>query len=170
MLKPVSNRGESTPLAKGDAVFAVSMIAVALLTMWGVRNQPKAPYDPVGAAAVPFWTAVVVLALAVLLLVRVLLRRSTRGSAISMFTMSEAIDDSYAVRPWLSAHAIVLSFAYAAGIPIVGFMYASLGFMLILGWLLSDRSPRALALVAAVAIVGSVGIDLGFRALLIDLP
>lgn len=160
----------SPGVAKRDAVFAVSMIVVAGLTIWGLRNQPKAPYDPVGAAAVPFWTAVIVLTLAVLLLVRVMLKHSTRGDAISIFTMSEAVDDSYAVRPWLSAHAIVLSFGYAAAIPVVGFMYASIGFMLILGWLLSDRTPRAFALVMAVALVGAVGLDQGFRALLIDLP
>ena len=166
----MSIQGESARLAKGDAAFAVSMIAVALLTMWGVRNQPKAPYDPVGAAAVPFWTAAIVLALAVVLLVRVLMKLSTRGDAISMFTISDAIDDSYAVRPWLSVYAILLSILYSAAIPIAGFMPASLGFMLVLGWLLSDRTSRALALVAVVAVAGSVGLDAGFRALLVELP
>ena len=166
----MSNQDESARFAKGDAAFAVSMIAVALLTMWGVRNQPKAPYDPVGAAAVPFWTAAIVLVLALLLLARVLMKRSTRGDAMSMFTMSDAIDDSYAVRPWLSVCAILLSLMYTAAIPIAGFMYASVGFMLALGWLLSDRTPRALALVAILAVVGAVGLDAGFRALLIDLP
>jgi putative tricarboxylic transport membrane protein len=166
----VSNQGESARLAKGDAAFAVSMIAVALLTMWGVRNQPKAPYDPVGAAAVPFWTAAIVLALAVVLLARVLMKLSTRGDAISMFTMSDAVDDTYAVRPRLSVYAILLSVIYTAAIPIAGFMYASILFMLALGWLLSDRTLRALVLVAIVAVVGAVGLDAGFRALLIELP
>jgi len=166
----LSDQDDSGGMAKRDVVFAVSMIAAAGLTIWGLRNQPKAPYDPVGAAAVPFWTAIIVLALAVLLLARVLLKHSTRGNAISMFTMSEAVDDGYAVRPWLSVHAIVLSFAYTAAIPIAGFMYASIGFMLLLGWLLSDRTPRAIALVVIVALVGAVGLDQGFRTLLIDLP
>lgn len=161
---------EEPKSARGDALFALAMMAVALLTIWGVRNQPRAPYDPVGAAAVPFWTAVIVLGLAALLLLRVILKHSTRGDAISMFTMSEAIDDSYAVRPVLSVHATVLSFAYAAAIPPLGFLVSSALFMLILGWLLCDRTPRALALVATVAIAGAVGLDQGFRAFLIDLP
>jgi len=157
-------------LAKGDAAFALAMMAVALLTMWGVRNQPKAPYDPVGAAAVPFWTAAIMLVLASVLLTRALLRRSTRGSSMSLFTMSEAIDDSYALSHRLSAYGIGLAILYAMAIPYFGFMLASIGYMATFGWLLSDRSPRALATVAAIAVVGGVGLDLGFRALLIDLP
>jgi small-conductance mechanosensitive channel len=146
------------------------MIAVALLTMWGVRNQPKAPYDPVGAAAVPFWTAATMLVLAGVLLARVFLRRSNGGSSTPLFTMSEAIDDSYALSHRLSVYGIGLAILYAMAIPYFGFMLASIGYMAIFGWLLSDRSPRALATVAAVAFVGGVGLDLGFRALLIDLP
>jgi hypothetical protein len=42
--------------------------------------------------------------------------------------------------------------------------------MLVLGWLLSDRTPRAVAIVVAVAILGGAGLDAGFRALMIDLP
>ena len=108
---------EEPKSARADALFALAMMAVALLTMWGVRNQPRAPYDPVGAAAVPFWTAVAVLALASVLLVRVLLKHSTRGAAMSLFTMSEAVDDSYAVVPRFSVYAVVLSFLYVALIP-----------------------------------------------------
>lgn len=166
----MSIQGESERFAKGDAAFAVSMIAVALMTMWGVRNQPKAPYDPIGAAAVPFWTAAIVLALAFVLLVRVLFRHSTRGSSTPLFTMSQAIDDSYAISHRLSVYGIGLAILYAIAIPQLGFMFASVGYMTVFGWLLSDRTPRALAIVAAVAIIGGVGLDMGFRALLIDLP
>jgi hypothetical protein len=166
----VSAPDEARKSARKDTAFALAMIGASLLTMWELRNQPRAPYDPVGAAAVPFWTAAIMVALAVLLLVRVFMKHDTRGEAISIFTMSEAIDDSYAVRPRLSIYAIALSLLYAAAIPVAGFMLASIGFMLTLGWLLSDRTPKALALVVAVALVGAVGLDAGFRALLIDLP
>jgi hypothetical protein len=162
--------GDSPSRARADAAFAIAMIAVALLTMWGVRNQPKAPYDPVGAAAVPFWTATAVFVLAAILLVRVLLRHSTRGDSMSLFTASEAIDDSYAVAPRLSVYSILVSILYVAAIPVIGFMSASVIYMCVLGWLLGDRTPRSLAVVAAVAVVCGVGLDLGFRALLIDLP
>jgi len=161
---------EEPKSARADALFALAMMAVALLTMWGVRNQPRAPYDPVGAAAVPFWTAVAVLALASVLLVRVLLKHSTRGAAMSLFTMSEAVDDSYAVVPRFSIYAVVLSFLYVALIPLAGFAAASALFMLVFGAALSDRTPRSLAIVAVVALLGGVGLDYGFRALLIDLP
>lgn len=166
----MSKPAESPKIAKADAAFAVSMIAVALLTMWGLRNQPMAPYDPVGAAAIPFWTAAAVLALAVVLLGRVLMRHSTRGNSIQLFTSSDAIDDSYAVSHRLSIYAAGLSILYAAMIPVLGFMAASVGYMFFTGWVLGDRTPRALVTVAAVAVVVGVGLDLGFRALLIDLP
>jgi len=93
----VSNGGS----ARSDAGFAVAMIAAGALTMWGLRNQPRAPFDPVGAAAIPFWTAAAVIALALVLLAGVVLRKSMRGDAASYFVSTEAIDDSYAVRPGL---------------------------------------------------------------------
>jgi|GEM_PF-5052519 len=161
---------EAPKSARADALFALAMMAVALLTMWGVRNQPRAPFDPVGAAAVPFWTAAIVLALACLLLVRVLLKHATRGAAMSLFTTSEAVDDSYAVVPRFSVYAVVLSVLYAALIPLAGFLAASVLFMLVFGAALCDRTPRSLAVVAAVALAGGIGLDWGFRALLIDLP
>jgi hypothetical protein len=164
----------ATPVAAtrsfADGAFGAAMIGVGALVMWGLRNQPKAPYDPVGAAAVPFWTAALVMALGAVLLVRVLLRHSTRGDATAYFISTEAIDDSYAVRPGLSAVAAAASFAYAAAMPLVGFAVASAAFMFVLGWFLCERTPRAVLAVAAVAVVGGFGLDAGFRAMLISLP
>jgi len=168
--RPVSAPDDARRTALTDATFALSMIAAALLTMWGLRNQPKAPYDPVGAAAVPFWTAALVMALGGVLLVRVLLRHSTRGEATAYFISTDAIDDSYSVRPGLSAVAAVASFAYAAAMPLVGFAAASTAFMFVLGWFLCERTPRAALAVAAVAVVGGFGLDAGFRAMMISLP
>ena len=153
-----------------DGVFALTMIGAGAATLWGVRNQPRAPFDPVGAAAIPSWTAIVVIALALLLLARIVLGHATRGGAASLFTATEAVDETYAVRPGLSVVTTLLAFGYAAALPLAGFRLASIGFMLVLGWLLSDRTPRALAIVAAIAILGGAGLDAGFRALLVDLP
>jgi hypothetical protein len=161
---------EAVPRSVADGAFGAAMIGVGALVMWGLRNQPKAPYDPVGAAAVPFWTAAIVMALGALLLARVLLRYSTRGEATAYFVSTDAIDDSYTVRPGLSATAAVAAFAYAAAMPLVGFAVASAAFMAVLGWALSDRTPRALAAVAAVALGGGFGLDAGFRSMMISLP
>ena len=166
----MSGGPEATRRSFADGGFGAAMIGVAGLVMWGLRNQPKAPYDPVGAAAFPFWTAALVMALGALLVIRVLLRRSTRGEAAAYFVSTEAIDDSYSVRPGLSVVAAAGSFAYAVAMPLVGFAVASATFMFVLGWLLCDRTPRALAAVAAVALVGGFGLDAGFRAMMISLP
>ena len=64
-----------------DGAFGAAMVGGAGLFMWGLRNQPKAPCDPFGAAAFPFLTAILVMALGTWLVMRVLLRHSTRGEA-----------------------------------------------------------------------------------------
>jgi hypothetical protein len=156
--------------ARRDATFAIAMIAAGALTIWGVRNQPRAPFDPVGAAAIPFWTAIAVIALASILLARIILGHATRGGAVSLFTSADAIDDGYTVEPRYSLAAALCTATFAAALPFAGFRLASIGFMLVLGWLLSDRTPRAVAIVVAVAILGGAGLDAGFRALMIDLP
>jgi len=153
-----------------DGAFAVSMICVGAVAIWGLQGQPRAPYDPVGAAAVPFWTAVLMIVLAGSLLVRVLLRKAIRGTATAYFVSTDAVDDSYVVRPAFSLAAMFGAFGYAAAMPILGFATASTAFMLFLGWQLSDRSPRSLATVAAMAVLGGYGVDTGFRTMMIDLP
>ena len=105
-----------------------------------------------------------------ILLARVLLRQSTRGAAQALFTANEAVDDTYTVVPSFSVWAVGLSIVYVAAMPVVGFMIASIVYMLALGWILSMRTPRALLILTVVAVALGAGIDLGFRAMLIDLP
>jgi hypothetical protein len=165
------NETEDSPSSRRrDAVFALAIIAVAGLVLWEARKQPRSPYDPIGAAGVPIWTALAMIVLAGSMLVRIALGKSTMGEAKSLFTATEAIDDSYSTRPWLSAGAIALTLVYALVAPWIGFMAASVIFLAVLGWLLSDRTPRALAICAAIAVIAGIGLDRGFRALLIDLP
>ncbi|MCM0021313.1 MAG: tripartite tricarboxylate transporter TctB family protein [Tagaea sp.] len=166
----MSQEPESAGETRRDVAFAVAMIGAGLLTIWGLRNQPKAPFDPLGAAAIPVWTAWIVIALATLLLLRIALGKLTRGGAQSMFTSTEAVDSSYEVRPVLSWVAIGLSFAYAAAMPLLGFALASTIFMFAFGWALSDRSPRMTAIAAVVAVLGGFGLDAGFGAMSVALP
>ena len=161
---------DSVASRRRDLAFALGILAVCALTIWEARKQPRAPFDPVGAAAVPIATATIMILLALVILVRLWLNRSTRGGAQSLFSSTEAADDSYVVRPAMSWMAIALSFAYAAAIPLAGFMVATIGFLAVFGWVLSDRSPRSTVIVTAVGLAGGVGLTLGFRALLVDLP
>jgi hypothetical protein len=161
---------DSATSRRRDLAFALGIIAISALAIWEARKQPKAPFDPVGAAAVPIATAAIMIALALVILARLALGRATRGSAQSLFTASEAVDEGYRVRPAMSWAAIALSFAYAAAIPVAGFMAATVVYLGALGWIMADRSARAAIVVAAIAATGGVGLTLGFRALLIDLP
>ena len=162
--------GDSATSRRRDLAFALGIVGVSAVTIWEARKQPRAPFDPVGAAAVPIATAAIMIALAAVLLLRLWLNRPTRGAAQSLFTASEAADESYAVRPALSWLAILATACYVAAMPALGFMAATVAYLGALGWLLSDRSLRAAAIPGAIALVGGVGLTLGFRALLIDLP
>ncbi len=153
-----------------DLIFAVASIAVALLVIWEARKQPRSPFDPVGAAAIPMWTAGLIIVLGGSILVRLALGKSTAGKSKSMFTSTESVDGTYATRPWLSIAAIIATVIYIAVIPAFGFMVSTIAFLWALGSILSDRSPRALAICAAIAIAGGIGLDTGFRAMLVDLP
>lgn len=161
---------ETPSTRRRDLIFAVAAIAVAVLVIWEARKQPRSPYDPIGAAAVPMWTAGLIILLAVSILVRLALGKATAGQSKSMFTSTESVDGSYATRPWLSVAAIVASVIYVAAIPAAGFMASTVAFLWALGSILSDRSPRALAICAAIAVAGGIGLDTGFRAMLVDLP
>ena len=155
-----------------DAVFALAMIATAVITIIEARKQPRSPYDPIGAAAIPVWTSWITIGLAAVLLLRIALRRSTLGGAQSLFVgivEQDALD--YRLRPGLAVISFVATVAYAAAIPFLGFRLATLGFMLALGWLMCDRRPVSLLGTAVVAVVGSFAIDHVFRRwLLVALP
>jgi hypothetical protein len=161
---------DSAASRRRDLGFALGIVAVSALMIWEARKQPRAPFDPVGAAAVPIATAGVMIALAAVLLLRLWLNRPTRGAAQSLFTASEAVDDGYAVRPGMTWLAIGATAAYVALIPPLGFMAATIAYLGGLGWALSDRGARSTAIVGALALAGGVGLTLGFRAMLIDLP
>lgn len=156
---PASNRG--------DVVLAVLVMAAGALVIWGLRAQPKATFDPVGSAAIPFWTAVLAIGLAAVLLVQALLA-GRRGRPAAAAAATE--DPGYPVRPALSWVAIAGSAAYAVLLPVLGFSLATTLFMGALGWALSDRRPRTLAIVAVMAILGGFGLGAAFRALSVSLP
>src|SRR5262245_25142786 len=93
---PADTRQSRSP----DAVFAISMITVSLVTIFEARKQPRSPYDPIGAAAIPIWTGWITIGLAAVLLLRIALRRSTIGGAQSLFVgIVEQDTLDYRLRP-----------------------------------------------------------------------
>jgi putative tricarboxylic transport membrane protein len=155
-----------------DIAFALLMIASAAVTIWAARRIPRSPYDPVGSAAIPVWTAWILIALAVLLLARVALGRSTAGDAQSLFVnLADQDSVDYRLRPELAAVSFALTVGYVAAMPLAGFLIATFIYMLALGWALCERSRQSLLSTAVLALAGSVAIDWIFRRwLLINLP
>jgi hypothetical protein len=157
---------------RADVAFALLMIAAAAVTIWEAQRIPRSPFDPVGAAAIPIWTAWLLVALAVVLLVRVALGRSTAGDAQSLFVnLADESQIDYRLRPELAALSFALTVAYVAALPLAGFLLATFVYMLLLGWALCNCSRLGLSSTAGAALVGSIAIDWIFRRwLLIDLP
>lgn len=157
---------------RADVAFAIAMIGVAAVTIFEARRQPRSPFDPVGAAAVPMWTAYLMIALAAVLLLRLALGRSTAGSAQMLFVglvKEEELD--YRLYPRLAVVAFLLCVGYVAIIPLVGFAVATFVFMLSLGWALGAPDPRRLIGTAVLALIAAVANDYIFRRLvLLDLP
>ena len=154
-----------------DAVFALVMIAVSAITIWEASKQPRSPFDPVGAAAVPIWTAWIMIGLAVLLLLRVLLGLATQGDAQMLFANArESVDDGPVDRPILTGMTLLLSFAYLVVMPRVGFVVATTVFTFVSGLVLGERTRRSRIVAMAVALVTGIGLDWGFRLLLVALP
>ncbi len=171
---------EETPIPAGetrrsrgaDAVFALAMIGAAIATLVELRKQPRSPFDPVGAAAIPSWTAWIVIALAALLLLRLVFGRATAGAAQSLFVgIVDQAGLDYRLRPALALATFALTVAYAAVMPLIGFLAATACYLLALGWLLCDRKPVSLVVTGAIALLGSVAIDWVFRRILyVPLP
>lgn len=168
----MSTRPDTSKSRRTDVAFALLMIASAAATIWEAQRIPRSPFDPVGSAAIPVWTAWLLIALAVVLLGRVALGRSTAGDAQSLFVnLADEAEIDYRLRPDLAALSFVLTVAYVALMPLAGFLLTTFVYMLLLGWALCDRSRRALIGTSLLALLGSLAIDWIFRRwLLIDLP
>jgi fatty acid desaturase len=155
--------------ARADIAFALGSAAVAGLVILGLRGQPKAPYDPVGAAAIPFWTAVAVLALAVVLVATTVFGRRPR-QATTMPSFARDASGAVIGQPRLALATIALAAGYAALLPVVGFLVASVAFGAALGLALGDGSRRQRWVTLGVASSVGVVLDAVCRALLISLP
>jgi len=157
-----------------DAVLALVTLLIAGITWWEARGLPPAPFDPLGPGTVPIWLSYALAALALVILGRLALGLRIGQSSTSMILgVSGDAPAEYRLRPGLAVFAFLWTVAYAAVLTVtsVSFLTATVGYMAVLGWAMSDRSRRHIAIALVVAVIGGLAIDYTFTSVfVVDLP
>jgi len=155
-----------------DIVFALTMLAVSAWTILEASSIPPSPFDPIGSAGVPIWTACLLAGLAVLMLARLALGLTVGAAEDSLFVgIRDGATLAYRLRPDVAIATFLATALYIVALPAAGFRAATVVYLVGLGAYMSDRRPRSLLIVTLIAVVVATAIDLTFRRLLfIDLP
>lgn len=165
---------DTTKSRRADATLGVAMLAVALLIWWEARKLPPSPFDPLGPKSFPIWLSYALAALSIVLLVRVALGLRVGQSTVSLVLgVGGDAPAEYRLRPGLAAFVFACTLAYAAVLTFtpLSFLWSTIAYMAVLGWAMSDRSPRQTALAVAVATIGGAAIFYTFtRIFVVALP
>lgn len=147
-----------------EAAYIVLMLGVAAVLWREAGRLPPAPYDPLGPGAFPRWTAYGLAALAVAMAVRLLVGHHLGRAAQSLISGLDG-EAEHRLRPWIAILTLVLALVYAAALSVraVPFVLATGGYLFLAGAILGPLEGRRLLLVAAVAAVSAVVLDLLFR-------
>ncbi|MBL8701337.1 MAG: tripartite tricarboxylate transporter TctB family protein [Alphaproteobacteria bacterium] len=156
-----------------DAIAGAVVLAIAGTMFLAARGEPPATYDPLGSGTAPLWVSGALAILALVLIGKALVGARIAQSQQSMIVgLDGGTPVDYALRPSLAAFAMAATFAYVLALQLgLPFRWATIAFLAALGGAMCDRSRRHLAIAAAIAVLGGVGVDLLFgRLLMVQLP
>ncbi|MCT9000570.1 MULTISPECIES: tripartite tricarboxylate transporter TctB family protein [Chelativorans] len=148
-----------------DTGWTAGLLALSGLVWWAVEQLPPPIFDPVGSAALPKVTVVVIAALSVAMGAAAWRSRHAPPKPAS------APDQEGGGRPIYGMQMLALLIAYALLLPLLGFAAATFLFVLAGGVILArgDRKAMLASLVSAVLL--SVGCQYLFTDIFyIDLP
>ncbi len=155
---------------RGDLLLALAVILLAGVVYWQASLLPPPFFDPVGSAAVPKVTALVLMLLAIGVVVTRL--RAKPGAVDAGFSL-QIDEEPVPGAPWTALASIVLPVLYV-GVMQAGwlaFAQASTLFVFGLGALFGRFRPRLLLLLVPVAVIAGYGLDYLFTEILyVDLP
>lgn len=157
-----------------DAIAALVALAVAGVVWWEASGLPPAPFDPMGPKTVPMWLSYALATLALIVLGRLALGLRVGQSTTSMIlgVGGEAPTD-YRLRPGVAVFSFLWLIAYTSALTFtpVTFLVATVVYLAVLGWAMSDRSRRHTVIALVVALVGGLAINYTFtRIFVVDLP
>ena len=148
---------------KAEIAYIVLILAVAVIVWRQASALPPAPYDPLGPKSFPIWVSCGLVALAILMLVRLLFGRALGQASHNMVTGLDG-DGAYVLSPWTAALTLLLSFAYAAALSLgVPFLPATMVYLFAAGAVLGPFVRRRLLLVAGFAVAAAFALDFLFR-------
>lgn len=159
---------------QADLGLALVMIAVSAAVWWEASKLRPAPFDPLGPKSFPMWIAGALGLLSVGAIIMILCRRALGRSDTSLILgIGDEAPADYALRPGLALIATGLTVAYVAALTLTsaGFLWATIAYIGVLGWAMSDRTPRHTFIAAAVAVIGGCAITYLFtKIFILDLP
>jgi hypothetical protein len=157
-----------------DLWLAVFMAAISAVVWWEARKLAPAPFDPLGPKSFPMWIAGALGVLSLISIVVILAGRALGRSETSLILgIGDDAPTDYALRPGLAVAASILTVVYVAILTFtdVGFLWTTIAYIGVLGWAMSDRTPRHNLIAAATAVVAGAGITFLFtRIFILDLP
>ena len=148
-----------------EFAYVVLVLAVAAIVWHKASALPPAFYDPLGPKTFPIWVSYGLIALGLIMLARLLFRRSLGQAAQSIVIGLGDAEGDRVRRPWIAVLTLILAFAYAAGLSFrgIGFLPATAVYLFISGIVLGPIEPRRVVVVAVFAIVAAVVLDVAFR-------
>ena len=133
-------------LPNAETIVGCAGILLAGTVLTATIGGRPAVYEPLGPWAFPRALAILIGLLAAGILVAGLRRERHVAAVREAWTIVTAV------------YLVAVAYVAALTFGLLGFRPATLAFLLALGVMLSDRSPKALAITAAIAIVLSFGV------------
>ncbi|SDM07608.1 Tripartite tricarboxylate transporter TctB family protein [Franzmannia pantelleriensis] len=143
--------------AVGHIVFNLALLGIAVMMFVHAGGLPSSAWEPIGSGSFPR----LMLALLALLSVLMIIKEAAKLRHTSALPSGSVGD--WVWRHRLAFGVLGLFTLYAIAMPLVGFRWATLPFVLACQVLLGARRPRQLAIAAAIALFMSVGLDALFR-------
>ena len=147
-----------------EIAYMALIFAAAFVTWWQASLLPPAPYDPLGPKSFPIWVSCGLVALAAMMLARLLLGKALGRAAQAMVTGLDG-EAEHTLRPWTAGLTLLLAFLYALALSLakVSFLPATAVYLFAAGAVLGPLKRKRLLVMAVFAIAAAFAVDFLFR-------
>lgn len=160
-------------LSLANLGFGLITLFMSALVWFEAGKLRPSPYDPLGSGAFPRMVSVGLGILSVILIARVLLGRSVGDSDTSLIAGFDGAETEHRRRPQLALGVLGALVVYICVLSFtsIGFLWATIVFVAVIGFAMSARRPRDAAIALAVGVGVGVGLNFVFsRVLVVALP
>ncbi|QJQ95184.1 MULTISPECIES: tripartite tricarboxylate transporter TctB family protein [Halomonadaceae] len=143
--------------AVAHIVFNLALLGIAAVMFTHAGGLPSSAWEPIGSGSFPR------LMLAILALLNVIMIAKESAKLRHTTALPNGSVGTWLWRHRLAFGVLGLFTLYAFAVPLVGFRWATLPFVLACQVLLGAHRPRQLAIAVLIALLMSVGLDALFR-------